>query len=134
VPRLIMMRFVSVSPRSMRPLSIMPFTTRFLTRGPLTSRPVPPRSSILSLHTAILIAVLFILSLDCAFIILLIRINRMLSSMNPVSLFLFTPFNAFSFLLTTSGFGCSEPSVEFLILLPEDLHRFRHRLQGFYQF
>jgi hypothetical protein len=60
--------------------------------------------------------------LDYALIILLIRINGPFLPMNSISPFLLMPFSALSFLLATSGFSQSEPSVKVLILLPENLH------------
>jgi hypothetical protein len=76
----------------------------------------------MSLYMMRLITVLLILSLDSAFIILLMRIDRPLSMVNSVSPFLLALFCAFSFLLATSGLGYSESSIEFLILLPKDFH------------
>jgi hypothetical protein len=129
MPRLLVMRLISVSPRLVRLLfftplyarlfTFPPFTTRFPMKGLLSMGPIPPQSLI---YTARLIAVLLILSLDGAFIVLLMRVDRPLSTVNPISPFLLASFRAFSFFLTASGFGCREPSVEFLILLPEDLH------------
>jgi hypothetical protein len=117
VLRLIVVRLVSVSPRSMGSLLFMPLLTRSLMARPFMSRPFPTRPPIWGLHTARLVAVLLIMDhsatpLDRALVILLIRINKTLFPVDPVS----------PFLLTASGLGCSEPSIEFLILLSEDLH------------
>jgi hypothetical protein len=128
----------------MRFLSIMPLTTRPLMSRPLMTRPFPMLSAVWRLYTVRLIVVLFIMdrpvaSLDYALVILLIRINRLLSLENSISPFLLASFCAFLFLLDALGLGYSELDVEVLILLlevlvllPEEFHGFYHRSQEFH--
>ena len=68
-------------------------------------------------------------SLDCAFVILDIKISNPFFLMNSISLLFFVPFHVLFFLLAAPGISCSEPGIEILILLPEDLYRFYHRFQ-----
>ena len=67
-------------------------------------------------------------SLDCALIILEIKISSLFSPVNSISLFFLMPFRAPFFLLIALGLSCSEPCIKILILLSKDLHRFCHGL------
>jgi hypothetical protein len=60
--------------------------------------------------------------LDRALVIFFMRISRPLSMVNSIQPFLLAPFCALSFFLATPGLSYGESSIEFLILLPEDLH------------
>jgi hypothetical protein len=72
-------------------------------------------------------------SLDYALVILLIRINGLLSSVNSISPFLLAPFCSLFVHLGAPSLSCSELGVEVLILFPKDLHGFCHKLQELHQ-
>ena len=68
--------------------------------------------------------------LNCAFVVLEMRICNLLSAANSVPPSLLAPLSA---LFLSLGFHYDKSSIKFLILLPKDFHWFCHLLQEFCQ-